>query len=97
MKRVMVLCGTFLLALCFAVLAQQQPQPQKPSPPTSTTSVDQHLALEGEKRFRANCGRCHMPPHKFPPYVMRSAIRHMRVRAMLTDADMRLITYYLTH
>jgi mono/diheme cytochrome c family protein len=54
------------------------------------------LRLEGEKRFRTNCGRCHQPPHKFPPRVMAAAIRHMRVRAMLTDEDMRLILGYMT-
>ena len=52
--------------------------------------------LEGEKRFRSNCGRCHMPPHKFPPRVMATAIRHMRVRALVTDEDMRLILRYMT-
>ena len=52
--------------------------------------------LEGEKRFRANCGRCHQTPHKFPPRVMAAAIRHMRVRAMITDEDMRLILRYMT-
>lgn len=51
---------------------------------------------EGEQRFRENCGRCHQPPHKFPPRVMAAAIRHMRVRAMLTDEDMRLILKYMT-
>jgi mono/diheme cytochrome c family protein len=54
------------------------------------------LRVEGEKRFRTNCGRCHMAPHKFPPRVMATAIRHMRVRAMLTDEDMRLILLYMT-
>jgi mono/diheme cytochrome c family protein len=54
------------------------------------------LRLEGEKRFRTNCGRCHQAPHKFPPRVMAAAIRHMRVRAMITDEDMRLILRYMT-
>jgi mono/diheme cytochrome c family protein len=54
------------------------------------------LRLEGEKRFRTNCGRCHQAPHKFPPRVMAAAIRHMRVRAMITDEDMRLILGYMT-
>jgi len=54
------------------------------------------LRLEGEKRFRINCGRCHQPPHKFPPRVMAAAIRHMRVRAMITDEDMQLILGYMT-
>jgi mono/diheme cytochrome c family protein len=54
------------------------------------------LRLEGEKRFRTNCSRCHQAPHKFPPRVMASAIRHMRVRALITDEDMRLILRYMT-
>lgn len=54
------------------------------------------LRLEGEKRFRTNCGRCHQAPHKFPPRVMAAAIRHMRVRAMITDEDMRVILRYMT-
>lgn len=62
----------------------------------STASVARAERIEGEKRFRANCGRCHQPPHKFPPRVMATAIRHMRVRAMLTDEDMRLILSYMT-
>jgi mono/diheme cytochrome c family protein len=58
---------------------------------------DERMArLEGEKRFRTNCGRCHQPPHKFPPRMMTAAIRHMRVRAMITDEDMRLILRYMT-
>jgi mono/diheme cytochrome c family protein len=54
------------------------------------------MRLEGEKRFRTNCGRCHQAPHKFPPRVMATAIRHMRVRAMITDEDMQLILRYMT-
>ena len=54
------------------------------------------LRIEGEKRFRTNCGRCHMAPHKSPPRTMATVVRHMRVRAMITDEDMRLILRYLT-
>ena len=61
-----------------------------------TTKREQSERAEGEQRFRENCGRCHQPPHKFPPRVMAAAIRHMRVRAMLTDEDMRLILKYMT-
>lgn len=60
------------------------------------SSEERALRLEGEKRFRTNCGRCHQAPHKFPPRVMAAAIRHMRVRAMITDEDMRLILRYMT-
>jgi len=65
--------------------------------PDAKPKTDERIArLEGEKRFRTNCGRCHQPPHKFPPRVMASAIRHMRVRAMITDEDMKLILQYMT-
>lgn len=59
-------------------------------------NTERMARLEGEKRFRTNCGRCHQPPHKFPPRVMATAIRHMRVRAMITDEDMKLILRYMT-
>jgi cytochrome c5 len=61
-----------------------------------TTKSEQSERAEGEQRFRENCGRCHQPPHKFSPRVMAAAIRHMRVRAMLTDEDMLLILKYMT-
>lgn len=52
--------------------------------------------VEGEKRFATNCGRCHQSPHHFPPRMMATVVRHMRVRATITDEDMRLILRYLT-
>jgi mono/diheme cytochrome c family protein len=60
------------------------------------SAEERAMRIEGEKRFRANCGRCHMAPHKFAPRIMATAIRHMRVRAMLTDEDMRFILRYMT-
>ena len=62
----------------------------------SNAAEERALRMEGEKRFRTNCGRCHQAPHKFPPRVMATAIRHMRVRATITDEDMRLILRYMT-
>jgi mono/diheme cytochrome c family protein len=52
--------------------------------------------VEGQKRFHANCGRCHMAPHKFPPRMMATIERHMRVRATITAEDMQLILGYMT-
>jgi mono/diheme cytochrome c family protein len=54
------------------------------------------MRIEGEKRFRTNCGRCHTAPRKFPPRTMATIVRHMRVRATITDEDMRLILRYMT-
>ena len=84
--------------------ANSKPTDDNPSPQrkgrtqqaSQTTRSEQSERAEGEQRFRENCGRCHQPPHKFSPRIMAAAIRHMRVRAMLTDEDMRLIMKYMT-
>jgi len=54
------------------------------------------MRIAGEQRFRANCGRCHNAPQKFPPRMMATILRHMRVRATITDEDRRLILFYMT-
>jgi mono/diheme cytochrome c family protein len=68
------------------------------STPTSVQPVRGavYSRYEGEKRYRANCGRCHMAPHKFPPRMMATIVRHMRVRATITDEDMHYILRYMT-
>jgi mono/diheme cytochrome c family protein len=73
--------------------------PSVAAPPTAlppTAAENRAVRVEGEKRFRTNCGRCHMPPHKFPPRMMATIVRHMRVRALITDEDMRYILAYMT-
>jgi hypothetical protein len=60
-------------------------------------SVDtENMRVQGEQRFRANCGRCHAAPQKFPPRMMATVLRHMRVRATITQEDMRLVLFYMT-
>jgi mono/diheme cytochrome c family protein len=80
-------------------------QSGKPTPAAASSQAvaapisvrdDESLRLDGEKRFRANCGRCHQSPHKFPPRMMATILRHMRVRATITDEDMRAILAYMT-
>jgi len=74
-------------------------EPAKPAtaPVEPMVTSQQHDSrLEGEERFRTNCGRCHQAPHKFPPRMMATIVRHMRVRAMLTDKDMKTILAYMT-
>jgi mono/diheme cytochrome c family protein len=54
------------------------------------------MRVHGEQRYRANCGRCHAAPQKFPPRMMGTIVRHMRVRATITDEDMRLVLFYMS-
>jgi hypothetical protein len=81
-------------ALCLAVDSSRNDGPST-APAQSGTQADA-MRLEGERRFRANCGRCHAAPQKFPPRTMATIVRHMRVRATITDEDMRLVLLYMT-
>jgi len=62
----------------------------------SQAAQKENMHLEGERRFRSNCARCHAAPPKFPARMMATIVRHMRVRAAITDQDMHLILYYMT-
>ena len=64
--------------------------------PVVHASDSDGMRIEGEKRFHANCGRCHATPQKFPPRMMGTVLRHMRVRATITGEDQRLILFYMT-
>ncbi len=94
---------TIIAALCVSALisfaaAAVPPRNDSPAGPPAVSKVQDAdtMRLEGEKRFRANCGRCHAAPQKFPPRMMATILRHMRVRATITDEDMRLVLYYMT-
>ena len=84
-------------ALAFAGSEAKFPKPTSSTVAISSPESEQQMMIEGEKRYRANCGRCHQPPLKFPPRAMTTTIRHMRVRALLTDEDVKYIVHYMTH
>lgn len=61
---------------------------------TAKSTADQQQK-EGERRFFANCGRCHNPPESISPREVKAVMQHMRVRAMLSAQDEELILKYL--
>jgi hypothetical protein len=73
--------------------AQAQGPQSKARPRVSQTTSG--APSEGEIRFEAHCGRCHNPPEDLSPREARAVIRQMRVRAMLTAEDERLILRYI--
>jgi mono/diheme cytochrome c family protein len=110
-SRRVILSGALVFAAASLLLAGSSPGQQGGTPrsaPTGSPATgraqaqaakpqdDEASRVDGEKRFQANCGRCHQSPHKFPPRMVMTIERHMRVRATLTDEDMRLIVLYLT-
>ena len=94
MKRWAII--TLMLAASLLALGAAKENDGGKATSIATESEHHDLRLEGEQRFRTNCGRCHQAPHKFPPRMMGTIVRHMRVRAMLTDEDMKSILAYMT-
>ena len=96
--RIKFLAAILLLALISAIgAASTAPRTRTATEPAVYSSAEADaMRMEGERRFRANCNRCHAAPHKFPPRMMATIVRHMRVRATITDEDMRYILYFMT-
>ncbi len=88
------LCLLGLMTFAFAGDAPAK-KDASPTPVVQPASADA-MRIEGEQRFHANCGRCHATPQKFPPRMMATVLRHMRVRATVTAEDQRLILFYMT-
>jgi mono/diheme cytochrome c family protein len=95
MKWIPIALFGLALALTPLAVSSSRKETSATTPAVSASDADA-MRVQGEQRFRANCGRCHAAPQKFPPRVMATVLRHMRVRATLTDEDMRLVLFYMT-
>ncbi len=79
------------------VLAQTSPAP-KPSgtaakPAAKAANMKQPDV--GQRKFDANCGRCHSAPEQLSPSITGTVVRHMRVRANLSAEDEKDILRFL--
>lgn len=79
-------CGILVVAWvsALAVAAQQRSTPQdKPfKDPVRKQAVQQD---EGARIFEQHCSRCHTAPEGFSPRISGTIVRHMRVRASLSQ------------
>lgn len=93
-----LLCALCALTLASSVFAGSPAKGKEASAGAAVTHISDadSMRVAGEQRFHANCGRCHNAPQKFPPRMMATILRHMRVRATITDQDRRLILFYMT-
>lgn len=93
-KFSMVLFSILLLGVSLKVLAQPQ-TPALAQNASKTSAKKATAGDEGERRFQENCGRCHNYPDSISPREVKAVVRHMRVRALLSAEDERLILKYL--
>ena len=97
-SRAKTLIVALLCALAIAAFAKTTSSAKEAGAATPVVHITDADAMRvaGEQRYHANCGRCHASPQKFPPRMMSTVLRHMRVRATITDEDRRLILFYMT-
>jgi cytochrome c5 len=70
------------------LVAQQSSAPA--NPPAKKTGASKQAAQpqdEGSKIFQQQCSRCHTAPDGFSPRISGTVLRHMRVRASLSQHD----------
>lgn len=53
----------------------------------NATHGNAQAQTEGERIFAQNCSRCHNAPEGFSPRITGTVVRHMRVRAQLSQHD----------
>lgn len=89
--------GVFCIA-ALPLLSQSSNSPTKPASNTQSARKSNSRATperDGEQKFKQNCSRCHQAPEGFPPHISGTIVRHMRVRASLSEQDERDILRFL--
>jgi cytochrome c5 len=89
------------LALSASIVSSALAQSSTPAKPANTPakasaksqSTDQSAV--GQRKFEANCSRCHSAPQQLSPTLTGTVVRHMRVRASLSAQDEKDILKFL--
>ena len=92
-----VVAAAAFLACLSAFSASTMPSQDSKSTAKQTAEKDPKAeqTSEGEKKFKQNCSRCHKAPQGFSPRISGTILRHMRVRASLSQQDEREILQFL--
>lgn len=94
--RTFFLTLLLILLLGYSLKMFATPQTATQTQKSSKTAAKRNIASNpGEQKFRENCGRCHIAPDSLSRREVKAVVQHMRVRAMLSAEDERLILKYL--
>lgn len=86
-----------LLAMSAAVtplllaMGEQSPSSPKSASRSAKTRSAAQAGDEGQHVFEQNCARCHNAPEGFSPRISGTIVRHMRVRASLSEHDEKVL------
>lgn len=83
--------------LTTTLLFAQSPTMPKPAEAAKAMTKIRSTKMSdvGERKFQANCGRCHSAPEQLSPPITGTVVRHMRVRASLSAQDEKDILKFL--
>jgi cytochrome c5 len=92
-----------VLLLAFAALLSSPLQsqdtspktPRQPAGSTKSAAAAKPQESEGQRVFQQNCSRCHNAPEGFSPSISGTIVRHMRVRASLSQHDEQELLHFM--
>jgi len=94
-KYLAMLAAACALSILLPALAQSANMSAPARPATKATSHPKPASSDGERAFQQNCSRCHDAPQELSPRIAGTVIRHMRVRASLSEKDERAILKFM--
>jgi cytochrome c5 len=95
-----IVLGLSLVAATLIVggaVAIGQTDSASPESQSKASEKKAHVANSdrGQQVFEQNCARCHNAPQGFSPSVSGTIAMHMRVRAGLSEADIKALRRFL--
>jgi cytochrome c5 len=92
-----LLLAVFILAM-FSLIAVAAQQGGTPAARPTTKHVAKISSGqpqdEGERLFEQHCSRCHAAPEGFSPRISGTILRHMRVRASLSQREEETLLHF---
>ncbi len=95
--RNLFLTATFTLAALSLVLVSAQTE-QKPKPQTGEPKPEIRVreGFSPDEVYKSNCTRCHSELPKVSERRTKTIVRHMQVRANMTQAEAKAVLEYMT-
>ncbi len=95
-RRALFVVPACALAALLPLIAQKGPSPKSNAAHPETAQPAQKAdEPEGQRIFRQNCARCHDAPQGFPAQVSGTVLRHMRIRASLSQKDEKALMQFM--
>jgi cytochrome c5 len=91
-KQLVTTAFILIFASALALAATQDAAPTAKSAAKTQQAKPQS---PGERVFKQQCSRCHDAPDGFSAHISGTIVRHMRVRASLSQEDEKELLHFL--